>query len=177
MNARFSEYVTSGAFNLALTRSQISALAMLSGDGESYLMSGSALERKGLVEAIPSGEDRYEFRLTPAGVLTLSLLFEAGLTNKGKDAVAAEVASLGKALGDANITIADLRKRLTSTHARLDEAEAAHADLLRCRETAEALRRCEEAGITLKTRPMIQLRDPLPGVPTADLVAGLGEAP
>lgn len=96
-NPRFSEYVTSGAFNLSLSRHQVSAIGMMVGAGASPF-SGAALERKGLAEAVskPSfgGDDGYEFRLTNAGLICARLLCEAGLSNGPEDPAAVELAAM-----------------------------------------------------------------------------------
>lgn len=104
MNTRFSDYTTSGAFTLGLTRNQVAALAMLQ-DGTPLYMAHSAaaaLERKGLAEAVPNPTadqpEGMEFRATFAGLLTANLAREAGLTNGPPDPVAAELATMRREL-------------------------------------------------------------------------------
>lgn len=165
MNARFSEYVTSGAFSLTLTRTQTAALAMVEGGEVNYLTAAGALERKGLVEAIPEqlGDERYalhparmERRLTPAGALVLSLLHQAGLTNAGGDALAGECDALREALAAANGKVRDAFMRVMSLRARIDELES----------QVESLKSRIETG---KPKISVCLRDPLPGVPLDDI--------
>ncbi|RWF02970.1 hypothetical protein [Mesorhizobium sp.] len=134
MNARFSDYVTSGAFSLTLTRNQISELAFAAGgERRLYGVTGS-LERKGLIEPINArpekdalfehDEQHLEWRLTGAGALTLSLLAQAGLSNAGADIAAREIDDLRQSLSQANAIAHDANLRVRSMHARLEEANA-----------------------------------------------------
>ncbi|RUU08881.1 hypothetical protein EOD08_35995, partial [Mesorhizobium sp. M6A.T.Ca.TU.002.02.2.1] len=175
MNARFSEYVTSGAFNMTLTRSQISTLAMLASGANEW--AGASLERKGLAAPIASSlaEDRVEWRITGAGTIVMSLLFEAGLTNSGKDATAIEVDRLNGALGEANTTIRDVRRKTWSMFAKLQEAEIDNANLRRRIASLELEHK--HPGVKLKAEfadcaPLVTARDPFPDVAAADLLDG-----
>lgn len=112
MNARFSDYVTSGAFSLTLTRNQISELGLIGAGSVRYSSVSGALERKGLVEPVmartedePLHEPDEQFldhRLTGAGALTLALLAHAGLSNAGSDVLAREVDDPRRQLAAAN---------------------------------------------------------------------------
>lgn len=133
LNNRFSEYATSGAFSLSLTRNQVSSLAMLDPGGVpdwtgTYM---AALERKGLVERFPAptdhDADKYEFRATRAGLLTAALCREAGLTNGAVDPIAAELDRLRQEVIDRRHEAREARLTARSTLARLDEAEHALA--------------------------------------------------
>ncbi|MER9814269.1 hypothetical protein [Mesorhizobium sp. M0129] len=176
MNARFSEYVTSGAFNMTLTRSQISTLAMLASGNSEW--GGASLERKGLAAPIPSSlaADRVEWRITGAGTILMALLFEAGLTNSGVDAAAAEVDRLNLAIATANQTVRDVRKKTWSMHAKLEQAEIENENLRRCLAALELER--EHPGVRLKPEfaargeygPVVTARDPFPHVPAAELL-------
>lgn len=163
MNPRFSEYVTSGAFALQLTRSQIGGLSLMFGGSAGYLNSAASLERKGLIERI-AGEspDMREYRLTGAGVLCLAMLHQAGLTNAGADALAVEVDDLRKKLSDANERASDSAQRARSMLARLQQAE----QKLECARAAT-----DRDRISL----LVTVRDPLPEMSTADVMAGLPE--
>lgn len=167
MNARFSDYVTSGAFSLTLTRNQIAELALAAGGDRHVYGASAALERKGLIEPIPPAakanplhepdDQLIEWRLTAAGALTLSLIHQAGLSNSGADALAREVDDLRARLGEANqrAHVAALKTR--SMHARLAIAEERVAQL--------------EARIASEKFPIhITPRDPLPDVPTEELL-------
>ncbi len=163
-NQRFTEYTTSGAFTLNLSRNQVHALSM--SHGGSGFISGtgeSALERKGLVETVPAPDafqdDRVEFRPTLAGLLTLGLLREAGLTNGPADAVADEIVAMREELKRLRIENGDLRRKAQAAMARKARAEEAfmHANAFRNRR-----------------KPMIRVltpRDPIPHVADADLVS------
>ncbi|RWO90897.1 hypothetical protein [Mesorhizobium sp.] len=134
MNARFSDYVTSGAFSLTLTRNQISELAFAAGgERRLYGVTGS-LERKGLIEPINArpekdplfehDEQHLEWRLTGAGALTLSLLAQGGLSNAGADIAAREIDDLRQSLSQANACAHEANLRVRSMHSRLEEANA-----------------------------------------------------
>ncbi|TIX20090.1 hypothetical protein [Mesorhizobium sp.] len=134
MNARFSDYVTSGAFSLTLTRNQISELAFAAGGERRLFGVTGSLERKGLIEPINArpekdpefepDEQHLEWRLTSAGALTLSLLTQAGLSNAGSDIVAREIDDLRQSLSTANACAHEANLRVRSMHARLEEANA-----------------------------------------------------
>jgi len=99
-NQKFADYVTSGAFHLALSRNQIAELAMLADGPAAFVQRAEALERRGLIEAVPARAEtgfdsgRIEYRLTAAGLLTVQLLYAAGLTNRGDAALVDEVEKL-----------------------------------------------------------------------------------
>jgi hypothetical protein len=99
-NQKFSDYVTSGAFNMSLSRGQISELAMLADSPAFYVNRVETLERRGLVEAVPRrtatdfDAEQVEYRLTAAGLLTVQLLHAAGLTNQGEATLVREVETL-----------------------------------------------------------------------------------
>jgi hypothetical protein len=174
VNARFSEYVTSGAFALTMTRTQIASLAMVAGGERGYLAAGSALERKGLVEAIPlaaepnpmwqrADETALELRLTGAGALALGLLHQAGLTNGGADAAVQEIDSLRAELATARQIAQDANLRCRSLAARLDAA-LLDIDQLKCADEGERI-------------PVrLTRRDPLPDATIDELLGkGFGE--
>lgn len=129
MNARFSDYVTSGAFQMALTRNQIATLSLMVG-GDKHIPSPGALQRKGLIEPVMGNFDGYgeidsriEWRLTAAGALALALLNEAGLTNSGADTVAHEIDDLHKQIEAARLESANTLFAALSLHAKLKQAE------------------------------------------------------
>lgn len=176
-NPRFSEYVTSGAFHLSLSRHQVSAIGMMVGAGASPF-SGAALERKGLAEAVskPSfgGDDGYEFRLTNAGLICARLLCEAGLSNGPEDPAAVELAAMRGELVETREQINDLRQRLTSAMARKAEVE---------QELAAAQRRLvDQSGCYPRLREEfrrqdpyrveVRLKDPLPHLTDEEVLSG-----
>lgn len=166
MNPRFSEYVTSGAFNMSLTRGQIADLSSLAEKGACYVDRWGALERRGLIERIAdvSGGswDSEQWRLTSVGALVLNLLFEAGLSNRGGAALAAECEALRSQLAAASAAATDSRRRLRSMHARFDEAQLAL-------EQAEALSARDKLPIR------ITARDPMPEATVEQLLEGIPE--
>lgn len=161
-NTRFSEYATSGAFSLSLTRNQVSSLAMLDRgsafDWTSSVMAG--LERKGLVERVSAPTDwspaRIEFRATRAGLLTAALCREAGLSNDDPDPTAVELARLRQEVVDCRQEAIKARATARSTLARLAEVEHNHA-----------VERAWAAGQKLPLH--VIPRDPLPELSRADL--------
>lgn len=166
MNARFSDYVTSGAFSLVLTRNQISELALASGGERRICGAGASLERKGLIEPIASRTEenplheqdgqQLEYRLTGAGGLTLALLAQAGLSNSGTDVLAREVDDLRQQLSAANTRAHDAALRTRSMFSRLEQAKAKIAQL-------------EAVASGNKFPILFTPHDPLPGVPTETL--------
>jgi DNA-binding MarR family transcriptional regulator len=164
MNDRFSEYATSGAFSLTLTRNQVSALAMLDeGSAPDYTANMmAALERKGLVERIPAPadhrEDNIEFRGTRAGLLTAALCREAGLTQGARDAVAVELDALRAEAIARRREAAEARLTARSALARLEAAEYEIENLKRA---------AEDRKLALR----IIRRDPLPDVTIEQLRA------
>lgn len=191
-NARFQEYVTSGAFNLTLSRNQISALSLVAnGEGRTVGVSDSILERKGLVEPIanpgprPHGNpDAVEFRPTVAGFLCMEMLREANLINFAGSAITNELAALRAEVEERRREAATARERAISAMARKERAEgdlaAAQAEIASLRTSVSAL----ESGLRWKdghsmlddkpyqARPMVRLRDPIPGATDAELRGG-----
>lgn len=167
MNARFSDYVTSGAFSLTLTRNQISELAFAAGGEKRFYGASASLERKGLIESIAAraeedplheqDDQQLEWRLTGAGVLILALLAQAGLSNSGTDVLAREVDDLRRQLDEANQRSHTSALRTRAMFARLEEA---HLKILQLEATI--------AGGKLPIR--IMPRDPLSDVPTEALL-------
>lgn len=168
MNSRFSDYVTSGAFNMALTRGQIADLSSLAEKGASYVDRWGALERRGLIERIPDVSDhlgnwdKEQWRLTAVGALVLNLLFEAGLSNRGGAALAAECEALRAQLAAASLAATDARKRLRSMHARFEKSQLKVEHL--------------EASASRDKFPIrITPRDPMPEATVTELMEGIPE--
>lgn len=167
MNARFSDYVTSGAFNLTLTRNQIAELGIVGSGGGRFSNVSAALERKGLVEPVLAGveenplheqdEQWLDHRLTAAGALTLALLHEAGLSNAGANALAREVEALRRQLAEAN----------ERAHRAALQTRSMHARLMNAQEEAARLRAAAER---LKIPIHVTPRDPLPDATVEDLL-------
>lgn len=162
MNSRFSEYTTSGAFSLGLTRNQVSALALLEDGATAEWTSSvmSSLERKGLVERVPAptdfNPDKFEFRMTRAGLLTSALCREAGLGNGPPDPVAAELDRLRAEIVERRQEAAEAHATARSALARLAEVEL---DLENERAKAQGER------LRIRVLP----RDPLPDLSITDL--------
>jgi hypothetical protein len=180
-NPRFAEYATSGAFAIGLTRVQVSSLAMVLGMGGQLYSTSTALERKGLVEEIRDSRSQpfdggSEFRLTQPGALVLELCRIAGLVNIPIDAIGAEIDGLRRDLDEARGTMRDACLRARSMQARLQEAEH---ELEEANRLIERQRLELEKGIRLRDGlggppPFtLRLRDPLPDMSTADVIAGL----
>ena len=167
MNARFSDYVTSGAFSLTLTRNQIAELSFAVGGERRICGASGALERKGPIEMVPASveanplheqdEQFPEWRLTGAGALILALLAQAGLSNVGSDVLAREVDDLRARLAEANARAHDAALCTRSMFSRLQKAKAENA-MLRARVEGEK--------IPIRITPS----DPLPDVPTKTLL-------
>ena len=167
INARFSDYVTSGAFALSLTRTQISALSMIVGGESRYMAAAAALQRKGLIEPVPEaltdnphmvhGDPLLEWRLTGAGALCLGMLAEAGLTNAGVDVAAREVDTLRAELATAREQARAAQLRVRSMHARLEKAKS-EIEILRAVKAGE--------NFPIQLLP----RDPLPDLTEAELL-------
>jgi hypothetical protein len=162
-NQRFSEWTTSGAFALALTRNQVQGLNMLTGGSEDWTAAFmGALERKGLAERVarPTSDnpDKFEFRPTLAGLLTISLLQQAGLAKSGDDPIQAEFAQLRGEI---------VRLRQEAAQDRLT-ARAAMARKAKSDDALDNLRR-DRAGERMQVR--ITPRDPIPEVSDAELLA------
>lgn len=167
MNARFSDYVTSGAFSLTLTRNQISELSFAMGGERRVFGASASLERKGLIEPVHArveenplheqDEQSLEWRLTGAGALVLSLLAQAGLSNSGSDALAREVDDLRAKLAEANQRAHDAALRTRSMFARLEKASEKIAQL--------------QSKLDGEKFPIVVTpRDPLPEIPTEALL-------
>lgn len=124
-NQKFSDYVTSGAFNLSLSRNQIGELAMLGEGPASYVSRAEALERRGLIEAIPAKvysdfqSDMIEYRLTSAGILVVQLIHAAGLTNSPPVSLAVEGDRLRSELVESRAAEKEANRRARSLLARL----------------------------------------------------------
>lgn len=165
-NHRFQEYATSGAFTLGLTRNQVSTLDMI-GSGSNRFMGSfvGALERKGLVVPVSAptwdNPDAVEHRLTHAGLLTVALVREAGLTNSGPDPVAAEIETLRREVERARTAEADAKREARSALARLDAAEL-------------DLQNEQARNAKGKMAVRILRRDPLPEVSKAELRQRVG---
>ena len=161
---RFRDYATSGAFNLALSRAQVSALAMIAEHG--YAAMGShtyrALHHKGLVTEIRGAAGGWEYRLTPAGVYALKLIRLADLVQGDPDPVESEITALTRQTNEARAIAQDALTLARSMQAR---AEAAHRAIKR-------VRRFLKSGAP-RPRPMITLKDPHPEVEFADIVVTL----
>lgn len=165
-NHRFQEYATSGAFTLGLTRNQVSTLDMIERGSHLYMSAFvGALERKGLVEAVPAptvhNPDNVEHRLTYAGLLAVALVREAGLTNTAPEPVAAEVTALRAEVGRARLDEANAKRDAYAAMARLERAEL---DL-----ENERLARRQE-----KPKVRILRRDPIPDISNAELRERIG---
>jgi hypothetical protein len=163
-NQRFAEYTTSGAFSLGLTRHQVSALAMAEGGAPRFPGAAEAsLERKGLIEPLLAPDhiqhDREEFRPTLAGLLTISLLRQAGLINGGSDPVAAEFETLRAELVRLRVENGELMRVARSAMARKQRAEQAFA-------AANAIRKGRKIPIRIA-----MVRDPLPHASDAEILA------
>lgn len=180
-NSRFADYATSGAFQLSLTRNQVSGLAMLGGGVTSaYSSLVAGLERKGLCEPIAapteSHADAVEFRATHAGLLVMALTQEAGLTNGLPDPVFAELRDLHAEVAKARIEAREARLAGRSAMARQQEVEA---ELAATRADLELARTEIETGLRLRDRPQrpftLRLRDPLPERSDAMLADALRE--
>lgn len=167
MNPNFSDYVTSGAFNMSLTRGQIAELSSLAEAGGRYVDRWGALERRGLIERLPGASDWVshfeaptEWRLTAAGVLVVNLLFEAGLSNRGGAGLARECDALRAQLAAANLALNETRQKLRSIYAR---HEKLRLSIQQAEDSAAGDR------ITIRITP----RDPLPDATLAELAEGI----
>lgn len=162
MNYRFAEYVTSGAFTLALSRRQVTALADIVNRGGLHYAgsSGEALERKGLVERIADPDDfspeRHQYRATYAGLLCAKMVGLCGLAKVSDDPAADEVAALTREAEDRRLEAQSARLTARSALARLD---AVTGDLA----VSNALLKREKLPVRL-TR-----RDPMPDLKRSQL--------
>lgn len=165
--AKFRDYVTSGAFKLSLSRSQVSALAMVAETGEIGFGSHtlSALHNKGLVTSIRAEDGRAEFRLTEAGVFALKLVRMADLTQGAPDTEAEELAALRTQLDQARRHAQQCAADAWDMKARVEFAE---------RQVAEA-RAYVEAKPT-PPKPIITLKNKHPERTQAQILASLNAA-
>jgi len=159
-NQKFSDYVTSGAFNLSLSRNQIGELAMLADGPASYVSRAEALERRGLIEAIPAAGqtefhgDTIEYRLTAAGLLVVQLIHAAGLTNSPPTSLAMEVDRLRAELAESRAAEKAANQRARSLLARLKGLQ-------------NWLSFARDVRDQMKIRVRILPRDPMPTVCTS----------
>src|SRR5690606_31770197 len=113
-----------------------------------------------LIEALAAPEDysndRQEYRATAAGLLCVSLLAEAGLTQGPREPLAQEIASLQAEVEDRRAEAHTARTAARSALARLDQAEL---DL-----TSERAR-----SVGGKLRVPMTRRDPIPEVSRQEL--------
>lgn len=160
-NPRFSDYVTSGAFVMSLTRNQISGLSTVCASGEGWIPNAASLERKGLVELLPAPgkfeAERTEYRATRAGLLCAALIYEAGLSNGPPDPVAAEFDAMRAEMLACRQEAKEARLCARSSLARLGEAEAELKNAL-----GEIARL--KTGQHQKLQMHFRVRDPLPDV-------------
>lgn len=180
-NSKFAEYATSGAFTVTLSRNQISALSMVAGKASGcFGLSDSALERKGLIEPVGpvrfGNEERMEYRPSHAGLITLQLLHEAGLTNNGSDAVAQELAMVRAELVELRKRERDASQRAWSAMAR---QRAACVKLVNAKRENSLLKIQIETGLRLRSEPApfvraVNPRDPLPHLSDAEIA---GQSP
>lgn len=173
MNSLFADYVTSGAFTISLSRHQVASLGMAQG-GARWINSGGALQRKGLVECVPApkplDERGVEFRPTRAGLLCLGMLTEAGLNNGVEDPMALEFAHMRAEVDALRQAASDARLTAQSAMARKGELEA---ELENARREISRLKTGEDRKLFM---PTVRLRDPLPDLSDAAILARAGDA-
>lgn len=164
---RFREYSTSGAFNLALSRAQVSALSMIAESGDAAMGAHTyrALHHKGLVPDIRGAEGGIEYRLTPAGVYALKLVRIADLVQGDADPVEAEIVALTDALGKARGFAQEAVALARSMQARAEQAHRA----------VKAVRRFLRSGAP-RPKPIITLKDPRPDISFQGIIATLDRA-
>jgi len=163
--ALFREHVTSGAFTLSLSRSQVSMLTMIAEVGDVHgAHTHRALHNKGLVTTITSEDGRIEYRLTEAGVYALKLAKLADLVNGAPDPVTEELSSLRHQLDAARRGALQLAQDCWNLKARLDRAEYG----------IEALA-AELHGGAAPPKPFIWLRDKNPTRSTAEILKSLDD--
>lgn len=165
--ARFRDYVTSGAFKLALSRSQVSALVMVAevGDVSCGNHTLSSLFGKGLVTHIRSDCGRLEYRLTEAGAFALKLVRLADLTQGAPDPVAEELAALRDQLDQARRHAQQCAADAWDMKARVEFAE---------RQVAEAKAYVEATPTPPK--PIITLKNKHPERTQAQILGSLEAA-
>ena len=175
----FRDYTTSGAFALSLTRAQVSCLAMVGGgDGDRGLGLShnplAALMRKGLIVTLPNQADcdaltTHEMRLSPAGVLALSMVEMAGLTNGDGEAARREIEGLQDDLRSAREALVEVYAIASSERAR---RAALGSELERAGEVIAGLKDGRPRVSTVR----VPLDDPLPDWPDSRLAETLEEA-
>lgn len=165
--ARFRDYVTSGAFSLSLSASQIAALSVVAETGETGCGGHTigAMFRKGLVTHIRSNDGKLEYRLTEAGVFALKLARLAGLSQGQPDPVAQELGALRQQLDQARTLAQQLAADCWDMSARVQKAQQAVAE---ARAWAE--------GATAPRRPMVTLKDRHPERTQAEIMGHLQAA-
>jgi len=153
---RFADYATSGAFQIGLTRGQITTLMQIAGGDYSPYPQTSiyALERKGLTQTVESsGLSAAQVRPTAAGILVAQLCAMAGLTNSTIPELAQHVDNLTDEIAQMRVKMFEMSEDCWSMQARLDAQEIA----------LTALRAEKEGGGFPK--PMVRLRDRQPDKP------------
>lgn len=162
--ARFRDYVTSGAFSLSLSASQIAALSVVAETGETGCGGHTigAMFRKGLVTHIRSNDGRLEYRLTEAGVFALKMARLAGLSQGEPDPVARELAALREKLDQARTVAQQLAADCWDMNARVQKAQQA---------VAEA--KAWAFGEPPPKRPMVTLKNRHPDRTQAEILAHL----
>lgn len=157
--ARFAEYATSGAFNISLTRRQVSALAMFSDRDEWSAIGYDSLERKGLITVLPrAGHHPPAARITAAGVSVAHLCAMAGLTNTTPPEHSTEIDALHVEIAELRRLNAELAEDCHSMHAR---AQALGIELRELQ--------AEKAGGRFP-RPMVMLKDRQPDKAVEDMI-------
>lgn len=161
---RFKEYSTSGAFNLSLSRAQVSALAMIAETGDSAMGAHTyrALHHKGLVADIRGPQGGIEYRLTPAGVYALKLVRLADLVQGDPEPVELEISALTESLDKARGVAEEALKFARSMQARAEQAHRA----------VKVVRRFLRSGAP-RPKPIITLKDPCPEMTFQSMVAAL----
>lgn len=126
----FTEYTTSGAFSLNLTRNQISAMVMVSGGAEAapYGNTFASLQRRGIMGLFRADNGGLEYRLTGIGLLVLNLVRQTDLTNGAPDPIAEEIDSLNAKLEKAREVAQQLAADCWDMKARVEYAERAVAE-------------------------------------------------
>ncbi|MEX5515699.1 hypothetical protein [Pseudophaeobacter sp. 1A09344] len=164
---RFKEYSTSGSFNLALSRAQVSALAMIAEHGDALMGAHTyrALHHKGLVAEIQAEGGGFECRLTPAGVYALKLVRLADLVQGDPDPVGAEIQGLTRDLETAR---GIARNALLFARSMKARAEQAHNAVKR-------VRRFLRSGAP-RPKPIISLKDPSPDLTLSHMSSALDMA-
>lgn len=149
--SRFAEYATSGAFNISLTRRQVSALSMFADRDEWQATGYESLERKGLINVLPrEGYRAPVAKITAAGVCVAQLCAMAGLTNTALPDWVSEIDALHAEIAELRRVNAEITEDCHSLHARAQALEIEIREL-----------RAEKAGGRFP-KPMITLKDRQP---------------